>query len=76
MFSLEGDTRIIDTPGLREFGLMDIEPEELGDLLHGIRQVCGRKCGFSPCTHDHEPDCEVKKRSRRERSARSGTYRT
>lgn len=61
MFRLEGDTRIIDTPGLREFGLMDIDPDELG-LYFMEFGTYARKCGFSPCSHEHEPDCEVKKR--------------
>jgi ribosome biogenesis GTPase / thiamine phosphate phosphatase len=61
MFQLEGDTRIIDTPGLREFGLMDIEPPELGIYFMEFGTYA-RKCGFSPCTHEHEPDCEIKKR--------------
>lgn len=61
MFRLEGDTRIIDTPGLREFGLMDIEPNELGIYFMEFSKYA-RKCGFSPCTHEHEPGCEVKKR--------------
>lgn len=61
MFRLEGDTRIIDTPGLREFGLMDIEPEELGIYFMEFGKYAP-KCGFSPCTHEHEPDCEIKRR--------------
>jgi ribosome biogenesis GTPase / thiamine phosphate phosphatase len=60
MFRLDGDTRIIDTPGLREFGLMDIEPHELGIYFMEFGTLSG-KCGFSPCTHDHEPECEIKK---------------
>ncbi len=60
MFLLEGDTKIIDTPGLREFGLMDIEPEELGIYFMEFGKYA-RKCGFSPCTHEHEPNCEIKK---------------
>jgi ribosome biogenesis GTPase len=61
MFSMEGGARIIDTPGLREFGLVDIEPEELGVYFMEFGAY-SRTCGFSPCTHDHEPDCEVKRR--------------
>lgn len=60
MFRLEGDSRIIDTPGLREFGLMDIEPHELGVYFMEFGRL-SRKCGFSPCTHEHEPDCEIKR---------------
>ena len=48
MFSMDGGTRIIDTPGLREFGLMDIEPEELGDILHGIRHVQRASAASAP----------------------------
>ncbi|HOD16686.1 MAG TPA: ribosome small subunit-dependent GTPase A [Spirochaetota bacterium] len=61
MFSMADGARIIDTPGLREFGLMDIEPEELGIYFMEFGAY-SRKCGFSPCTHEHEPDCEVKRR--------------
>ena len=61
MFAMEDGARIIDTPGLREFGLVDIEPHELGAYFMEFGAY-SRKCGFSPCTHDHEPDCEVKKR--------------
>jgi ribosome biogenesis GTPase / thiamine phosphate phosphatase len=61
MFTMADGARIIDTPGLREFGLVDIEPEELGVYFMEFGAY-SRKCGFSPCTHDHEPDCEVKKR--------------
>ncbi len=64
MFRLEGDTAIIDTPGLREFGLVDIEPPELGNYFMEFSSHADR-CGFSPCTHDHEPECEIKKRVER-----------
>jgi len=60
MITLGDDTRIIDTPGLREFGLMDIEPEELGIYFMEFGRYAD-KCSFSPCTHDHEPGCNVKK---------------
>ena len=60
MFVMEDGARIIDTPGLREFGLVDIEPHELGSYFMEFGAY-SRKCGFSPCTHDHEPDCEVKR---------------
>jgi ribosome biogenesis GTPase / thiamine phosphate phosphatase len=64
MFRLDDDTRIIDTPGLREFGLMDIEPAELGIYFMEFGKY-SKKCGFSPCTHEHEPDCEVKRKVER-----------
>ena len=61
MILAEKDTRIIDTPGLREFGIMDIEPHMLGLYFKEFRRYSG-KCAFTPCTHDHEPDCEVRRK--------------
>ncbi len=60
MVELPDGTRVIDTPGLREFGLMDIEPPELEGYFPDFRKHRS-KCRFIPCTHDHEPDCRVKK---------------
>ncbi len=60
MFRLDDETRIIDTPGLREFGLVDIEPRELGVYFMEFGRYADQ-CSFSPCTHDHEPGCEVKR---------------
>lgn len=60
MIVLEGDIKIIDTPGMREFGLMDIEPHDLGNYFNEFLKYRA-KCGFNPCTHDHEPDCEVRR---------------
>lgn len=53
-------TELIDTPGVREFGLVDIEPEEIGNCFNDFRQA-SLKCRFRPCSHDHEPGCEVKR---------------
>ena len=53
-------TELIDTPGVREFGLMDLEPHMFGKYFHEFGEL-GTKCRFSPCTHDHEPGCEVKR---------------
>jgi ribosome biogenesis GTPase len=50
---------IIDTPGLRGFGLVDLEKEEIALYFPEMLRV-GRKCFFTPCTHTHEPDCAVK----------------
>ncbi len=60
MIVLEGDIRMIDTPGMREFGLMDIEPYRLGDYFADFDRYRD-KCGFKPCSHDHEPTCEVRR---------------
>jgi len=48
-----------DTPGLREYGLVDIEPSELGHYFVEIRETL-HDCRYPNCTHDHEPGCHVK----------------
>ena len=60
MIDISGNIRIIDTPGMREFGLMDIEPYMLGAYFNEFTRYSD-KCLYSPCMHDHEPDCEIKK---------------
>ncbi|HOJ28366.1 MAG TPA: ribosome small subunit-dependent GTPase A [Spirochaetota bacterium] len=60
MIIVEEHTRIIDTPGLREFGIMDIEPHLVSKYFYEFEKYAAR-CAFKPCTHDHEPDCEVKR---------------
>ncbi|ASB51120.1 ribosome small subunit-dependent GTPase A [Alkalitalea saponilacus] len=51
---------VIDTPGIRGFGLIMIEKEE---LYHYFREIfaVSHKCQFHNCTHLHEPGCAVKK---------------
>lgn len=54
-----GQIRVIDTPGVRYFGLADISPDELRwSFPEFVDHADG--CKFSDCTHDHEPGCEVK----------------
>jgi len=60
MFEFDNGVRIIDTPGLREFGLMDIEPQILGNYFYEFHDYVSL-CQFQPCTHDHEPGCEIKR---------------
>lgn len=50
---------LIDTPGVREFGLPPMEPH---DLAHHFRELAPliAQCRYSTCTHDHEPGCAVK----------------
>lgn len=50
---------VVDTPGIREFGIWNIEPEELSGYYVEMREYLG-ECRFQPCTHDHEPGCAVK----------------
>ena len=50
---------IVDTPGIRQFQLWDIIPEEVEGMFRDIRCYCHR-CRFPDCTHTHEDDCSVK----------------
>jgi ribosome biogenesis GTPase / thiamine phosphate phosphatase len=51
--------RVIDTPGVRFFGLADMSPEELHWLFPEFESFV-HSCKFTNCTHDHEPGCAVK----------------
>ncbi|MBT8400451.1 MAG: ribosome small subunit-dependent GTPase A [Rhodothermia bacterium] len=49
---------VIDTPGIREYGIVDVEPEELGHYFVEFIPWLD-ECHYPNCTHDHEPDCAV-----------------
>jgi len=53
------DGRIIDTPGIKGFGTIDFEREEVGHYFRDIFRV-SRDCRFGNCTHTNEPGCAVK----------------
>lgn len=59
MFRIEDDTFIIDTPGIKELGIIDIEKDELSDYFPEMRELSPH-CKFHNCTHTHEPKCAVK----------------
>lgn len=59
MFDLPGGGRIIDTPGVKEFGLIDIEKELLAHYFPEMRRVMNG-CRFNNCLHINEPGCAVK----------------
>ena len=59
MFELSKGIRIIDTPGIRGFGTIDIEREELSHFFPEIFRA-GKQCKYHNCLHLHEPDCAVK----------------
>lgn len=50
---------VVDTPGLKEFGLWDLPPSELYTCFPEIAPLVSR-CGFSDCTHGNEDDCAVR----------------
>ncbi len=59
MFPLCFGGFIIDTPGIKEFALFDLEKETLAQRFPEMRAVM-HDCHFNNCTHLHEPHCAVK----------------
>lgn len=60
MFNLPFGGRIIDTPGIRELGLVDISKQELSHYFPEMRALIN-DCQFNNCMHINEPGCAVKK---------------
>jgi ribosome biogenesis GTPase / thiamine phosphate phosphatase len=60
MFELDFGGALVDTPGMREFGLWNIAAEELADLFPEMAPYIGQ-CKFgSSCRHDREPGCAIR----------------
>ena len=59
MFDLPEGGRIIDTPGMREFGLVNISKAELSGYFPEMRALAGL-CQFNNCLHLEEPGCKIK----------------
>lgn len=59
MFDLPFNGKIIDTPGIREFGLVDISRQELSHYFPEMRALLNN-CQFNNCQHINEPGCAVK----------------
>lgn len=59
LYPLSEGGYIIDTPGVGEFGIYDLEPEALGWYFVEMQPYIP-DCHFPSCTHDHEPKCAVK----------------
>lgn len=60
MFDLSFDARIIDTPGIKGFGIVDMEKEEITDYFPEFFAL-KKDCKFNNCLHIEEPHCAVKK---------------
>lgn len=58
MFELDEGTYLIDTPGIKGFGTIDFEKEEVGHFFPEIFRI-SKDCRFGNCTHVHEPGCAV-----------------
>jgi ribosome biogenesis GTPase len=60
LFALDGGGGIIDTPGMREFGLWEVQGAEVGEMFREMRPYLGT-CRFgTDCSHRHEPGCAVR----------------
>ncbi len=57
LYRLKNGARIIDTPGIREFGL---GPVTLNELKAAFPEFTREKCRFSDCTHREEPECVIR----------------
>lgn len=60
MFELEDGGYIIDTPGIKGFGLIDFEENEISLFFPEIFKT-SKECQYYNCSHTHEPNCAVKK---------------
>lgn len=59
MFPLPGGGFIIDTPGIKEFGMVNFQKEEVSLFFPEMKKL-SINCQFNNCTHEHEPKCAVK----------------
>ncbi len=59
LYDLDGETRLIDSPGLQEFGLHHLQAADLLRYFPDMRHLAGQ-CRFHNCSHRQEPGCAVK----------------
>lgn len=59
LFRLANGGHVVDTPGIRGFGLTDVPAAELAILMPDLRPFAAH-CRYPDCTHDHEPRCAVR----------------
>ncbi|MDC6361335.1 MULTISPECIES: ribosome small subunit-dependent GTPase A [Flavobacteriaceae] len=59
MYDLSFGARIIDTPGIKGFGIVDMEPDEIGDYFPEFFELKS-ECKFNNCLHMDEPKCAIK----------------
>lgn len=58
MYELQNGGYLIDTPGIKGFGTIDMKTEEIGHFFPEIF-AASKNCRFNNCTHTHEPGCAV-----------------
>ncbi|MDO5640464.1 MAG: ribosome small subunit-dependent GTPase A [Neisseria sp.] len=59
LYDLDEETKLIDSPGLQEFGLYHLDAADLLRYFPDLRDLAGQ-CRFHNCTHRAEPNCAVK----------------
>ncbi len=59
LFELDFGGYVIDSPGIKELGLVEMKKEEVGHYFPEIRELIN-DCKFNNCTHENEPHCAVK----------------
>ncbi|MGI8989953.1 MAG: ribosome small subunit-dependent GTPase A [Bryobacteraceae bacterium] len=64
LYRLPNGARIIDTPGIREFGLWDLKKVDLGSYFHEF-DAFSKECPYADCSHTHEPACAVREAAER-----------
>jgi len=60
MYDLSFDAKIIDTPGIKGFGIVDMEPSEVSGYFPEFFKLQD-ECKFNNCLHKEEPNCAVKR---------------
>ncbi len=75
LYELGEGTAIVDTPGIREFGLWNLDDETLRSYFPEFEELAV-SCKFNDCSHSHEPNCAVRDAARDGRisAARLDTY--
>ena len=58
LYSIFENTFVIDTPGIKEFSILHVEPEEVSGYFVDIKEHA-KSCKFNNCMHINEPDCAV-----------------
>jgi ribosome biogenesis GTPase len=59
LHSLSGGGELVDTPGFRDFGLVDISADDVATHFPGFEKHAAAACRFSNCRHRSEPGCAV-----------------
>jgi len=61
LHALAGGGELVDTPGFRDFGLVDVAPLEMAQYFPGFEAILETPCRFRNCYHQKEPGCSILK---------------